>query len=50
MATKDSSSSKEKTLISVAGILVWETYKATELDSSAWEQAEYKCAWVQLRE
>lgn len=50
MATKNSSSSKEKTLISVAGILVWEPYKATELDSSAWEQAEYNCAWVQLRE
>lgn len=35
IATKDSSSSIEKTLISVTGILVWEPYKVTEIYSRA---------------
>lgn len=44
MATKDGSSSKEKTPISVPGILVWELYKVAKIDNCAWEQAGYNCA------
>lgn len=41
MATKDGSTSKEKTLISIPGILVWELYKVAELDGCAWVQTGY---------